>query len=90
MDPKLSKFPPVPSKSKWKIEEREVVHKSKWHRYMHDKGFTDHGKAYEYFYLSKEFSVGILALTEDQKMVLVKQYRYLTNRVSSEVPGLDQ
>lgn len=82
----LLKFRPTPEESKWKIEQREIVLESKWNRYVHDSGKTDHGSDFDYYYVQINHSVGVVAMTKG-KVILVRQYRYPTARVSLEVPG---
>ncbi len=78
---------PLSKTAKWSLEKREEIHKNPWYSYLHDSGKTDSGKKFDYFYVGKVFSVGAIALTEDRKLILVRQYRYLTQRDSLEVPG---
>lgn len=79
-------FPPEKDKSKWQIDSREIIHENPWYKYVHDKGKTNKGHDYEYYFLQINYSVGIIGLAEG-KLILVRQYRYLTNRDSLEVPG---
>ena len=87
MDPELENINPRPKDSRYQIKKRQVIHENRWYRYVHDQGEMDNGKSYDYFFISKNFSVGIIALTEKQQIILVRQYRYLTLRDSLEVPG---
>lgn len=87
MDPELKERLPKPDESKWTIEQREVLHKNSWHQYMHDYGKTDSGKEFNYFYTDIGGSVAAVALTAKRELILVRQYRYLTNRDSLEVPS---
>jgi len=87
MEDNFKQLRPKPETSKWIIEKREVIHKNPWYQYLHDSGKTDTGKAFDYYYVGKVFSVGAIALTEERKLILVRQYRYLTERESLEVPG---
>lgn len=73
--------------SKWKLEKREVIHENPWYEYVHDSGKTDTGRTYDYFYVNKKPSTALIALTEDQQLILVREYHYTTNRDSLEVPG---
>ena len=82
----LLKQRPSKENSKWKIDSREIVHENPWYRYIHDKGKTDKNKEYDYYYIQINFSVGIIAMI-DGKLILVRQYRYLTDRDSLEIPG---
>lgn len=82
----LLKHRPSKGKSKWQIDSREIIHRNPWYNYVHDKGRTDHGRDYDYYYVQKDFSAGVICL-DDGHMIMVNQYRYLTNRNSLEIPG---
>ena len=87
MDPELKEINPNPDESKWQLEKREIVHKNPWYNYVHDSGKTDTGKPFDYFFKDIGFSAAAIALTEKGKLILVRQYRYVTNKSSLEVPG---
>jgi len=87
MSENLSNWRPRQKESRWNILKREVLHRNPWYTYVCDKGIRDDGQPFEYYYLSIPFAVGVLALTENNELVLVKQYRYLTSKDSLEVPG---
>lgn len=79
---------PKPADSRWQVKTREVLVKNRWHEYRHDAGKTDYGSAYDYYYVYKRYgSVCIVPLTTDGKLVMVRQYRYLLNDDSFELPG---
>lgn len=73
---------------RWKTETSEVIHKNPWFSYLHDQGLTNSGKPFHYYYFAYEHCpVNVVALTKDHKLILVRQYRYLVNAWSLEVPG---
>lgn len=78
---------PQAATSRWKIHARTVLSKNPWYEYRHDQGQTDHGKTYNYYYVYKKQSAGIVALDEEGKLIMVRQYRYLLNTESLEIPG---
>lgn len=80
------KHRPEKNKSKWQIDSREVLHENPWYKYVHDKGKTDQDKDYNYYYIQTDFSVGVIGLV-GSKLIMVRQYRYLTGRDSLEIPG---
>jgi len=82
----LMKYRPKPEDSKWKINSREIIHENSWYRYIHDRGKLPNGKDFDYYYVQVEFSMGVLPVIDGQ-LLLVRQYRYLTGRLSLEVPG---
>ncbi len=88
MEGSLQNDDPKPAGSRWRIETREVIASNRWHEYRHDSGVTDYGKPYDYFYIYKKYgSVAVIPLTSDGKIVFVRQYRYLMNSDSLEIPG---
>lgn len=78
---------PTSGESRWKISKREVLGRNPWYEYRRDVGVTDFGKPYEYYYVYKKHSAGIVAVTPDRKLVFVRQYRYLLNADCLEIPG---
>ena len=79
---------PKPAASRWQVKKREVLVKNRWHEYRHDTGKTDFGKGYDYYYVYKRHgSVCVVPITTDGNIVMVRQYRYLANADSLELPG---
>ncbi|MBI4122227.1 MAG: NUDIX hydrolase [Parcubacteria group bacterium] len=78
---------PKADQSLWRIDKREVLHTNPWYEYRHDAGVTDHGKPFNYYYVYRRCSVAVVALTEDNRVVLVRQYRYLLNQEMLQLPG---
>ncbi len=83
----LMKDEPRQESSRWKIEKREVLHKNPWYEYRHDAGLTQQQKPFDYYYVYKGRSCGILALTGDRRLILVRQYRYLESQDLLQIPG---
>ncbi|OGH64947.1 MAG: hypothetical protein A2821_00525 [Candidatus Magasanikbacteria bacterium RIFCSPHIGHO2_01_FULL_41_23] len=69
-----------------KISE-ETIHKNPWCEYKHDEFKFSNGKAGDYYYLESRGGVMIVPVLPDGRIVLVRQYRYLTDRHSIEFPG---
>lgn len=78
---------PRQDQSRWKIEKREVLHKNPWYEYRHDAGLTAEQKPFDYYYVYKGQSCGILALTTDHRLIMVRQYRYLEASDMLQIPG---
>jgi ADP-ribose pyrophosphatase len=74
-------------KNKWTRSSRKELFKSPYNSYYHDVGKTHMGKDFNYYYIHCGPSAGVIALTDNNQVVLVRQYRYTTNRISLEVPG---
>lgn len=83
----LLKLRPTPKESKWKIEKRELLNNNPWYSFVHDAGKTDKKKPFDYYYVQLERGAGVIAKTAEGKLLLIRQFRYPTNRESLEVPG---
>jgi ADP-ribose pyrophosphatase len=73
---------------KWKILSSEYLFKDLWFTVRKDKCQTPDGKIVDSYYVF-EFPTWAtaLALTDDNKVILVKQYRHAIAEVSLELPG---
>ena len=60
---------------------------NKWWDYVIDKYFLPNGKEGEYHYVHTPGSVFIIPVCDDGKIIMIRQYRYLNDRVSLELPG---
>ncbi len=88
MEDSVNNDEPKPNTSRWRVSKREVLVKNRWHEYRHDAGQTDFGTSYDYYYVYKRHgSVCVIPVTPDGQIVMVRQYRYLMNDDSLELPG---
>lgn len=88
MDTHLSEQEPRASKSRWRLQKREVLHKNPWYEYRHDSGLTEQGKPYDYYYIYYGSpSALVIALTPEKEMILVRQYRYAVGHDLLQIPG---
>ena len=73
---------------KWKILSSEYLFKEEWFTVRKDKCETTEGKVVDPYYVF-EFPTWAtaLALTEDDKVILVRQYRHALEEVCLELPG---
>jgi len=72
----------------WKVLEYTYLHKDNWLTVRKDTCELPNGKVISgYYVLEYPDWVNVLALTEDNKVVLVKQYRHALGQVGMEVPG---
>jgi len=73
---------------KWKILSSEYLFREVWFTVRKDKCETPDGKIVDPYYVF-EFPTWAtaLALTEDNKVILVRQYRHAVGEVSLELPG---
>lgn len=73
---------------KWKVLESTYLHKDDWLTVRKDKCELPNGKVISgYYVLEYPDWVNVFALTEDNKVILVKQYRHALGQVGIEVPG---
>ncbi|MDB4925833.1 NUDIX hydrolase [Mucilaginibacter sp.] len=76
------------SELKWKICHSEYIHKGPWATLRTDKCEMPDGRVVdEYFVLEYPNWVNGVALTADNKVIMVRQYRHAANIVSLEIPG---
>ena len=73
---------------KWTVLESEYLHRDRWFNVRREKCLTPSGKLVEPYYVY-DFPtwVSALALTEEGKVILVKQYRHAIGEVCIELPG---
>jgi ADP-ribose pyrophosphatase len=73
---------------KWTVLESEYLHKEAWLTIRKDKCQMPNGKIIPAFYVNEYPEwVNACALTEDGKVVMVKQYRHGIGQVGIELPG---
>lgn len=73
---------------KWKTLSSEYLFNDRWFRVRKEKCETPGGKIIDPYYIY-DFSpwVGALALAEDGKVVMVRQYRHAFGETGIEIPG---
>jgi len=73
---------------KWKILSSEYLFKDLWFTVRKDKCETPDGKIIDPYYVY-EFPTWVtaLAITKDEKVIMVKQYRHAIDDVCLEIPG---
>lgn len=64
----------------------EKIHENPWWSYHHDTLALPSGKQRDYFYAVTTGAALIIPVTEDGRLILVRQYRYLSQRFSLEFP----
>ncbi|MCI0717238.1 MAG: NUDIX hydrolase [Chlorobi bacterium] len=72
---------------RWKKVSSETKFTNKWWSYKVDKYLYPNGSGGEYHYAFTFGSVFIVPVTDKGKILMVKQYRYLNDRLSIEFPG---
>ncbi|MFH1253211.1 MAG: NUDIX hydrolase [Candidatus Uhrbacteria bacterium] len=74
------------SLEKWTKLSSEVFHKNKWWQGLHDRFRLPNGKEGDYFYTKTPGAVMIIAVDNNGKVLLHRQYRYLFDKESLELP----
>ncbi len=72
---------------RWRTVSRSILHANPYWRYRRDVFELPDGGEGEYFYVETPGSVMVIPIDESGRLVLVRQYRYLNDRVSLEFPG---
>lgn len=71
----------------WKKIFSEEVFSTPWMSIYHDRFEMGNGHKGNYFYLHTRGSALTIPVLEDGRIVLIRQYRYLINSVSIELPA---
>lgn len=72
----------------WKVIDSELLYKQPWLTVRKEKCELPNGKIMEAYYtLEYPTWVNAFALTEDSRVVMVKQYRHGLGIISTEIPG---
>jgi len=74
------------SLSKWKKISETVLFKNPWWIYKKDETILPNGKPGEYHYVHTNGASMVVPILDDGRVVLVRQYRYLNDRLSLEFP----
>ncbi len=72
---------------RWTKLREETVHRNPWWLYMRDRVRHPAGTLGDYHYVRTPGSVMIIPHRDDDRFVLVRQYRYLNDRDSVEFPA---
>jgi ADP-ribose pyrophosphatase len=76
------------SELKWKTCSSTYIHKGPWATLRSDKCEMPDGRIVEQYYVLEYPNwANAVALTEDNKIIMVRQYRHAANIVSLEIPG---
>lgn len=70
----------------WKSLFSEEVFATPWMSIYHDQFQMPDGKKGNYFYMHTRGSSLVIPVTDEKEVILVKQYRYLMNMASIELP----
>lgn len=76
----------VPASSPWTTLERREVYRNQWMTVREDDVITPTGTPGIYGVVSKSLALGVVAIDEQDRVVLVGQWRYPHDRWSWELP----
>lgn len=77
-----------PNDLTWKLLSSEYIHKGKWATLRIDKCEMPDGRIVDDYYVLEYGNwVNAIAVTEENKILMVHQYRHAANIVSLEIPG---
>ena len=72
----------------WKLLSSHYIHKGPWATLRIDKCEMPDGRIVDDYYVLEYSSwVNAVAITEDNKVLMVKQYRHAAGIISLEIPG---
>ncbi|RFB75576.1 NUDIX hydrolase [Methylovirgula sp. 4M-Z18] len=72
----------------WRVESRRVIHADRWMNLHAERIVSPNGAVIDpYYLLHYPEWVHVVALTPERQMLLVRQYRHGTKRMSLELPG---
>lgn len=74
-------------KNPWKTLSTEVVYQNPWWSVYRSKVVRPDGTNGEYNFIKKDDVVAVAAITENQEIYVIGQYRYATDQYSLELPG---
>jgi 8-oxo-dGTP pyrophosphatase MutT (NUDIX family) len=73
-------------KNPWTRLESRLIYENPWIRVREDQVVSPHGARGIYGVIETRLATGVVALSDDQKICLVGQYRYPTEEYSWEIP----
>ena len=90
--PPLTFHPETPTTSPWETHATKVVYVNDWMSLREDQVTTPTGTEGVYGVVSKPLALGVVAIDDEDNVVLIGQWRYPHDRWSWELPegGLDE
>ena len=77
---------PNVEKSPWKTLESKKIYENAWYALRQDQVRTHTGEQITYTYMEHPGAVAIVPVTDDQKIVLIRSYRYTVKDWCWEIP----
>ena len=73
-------------KSPWETLSSKKIYENQWYALRQDQVRTHTGKQITYTYMEHPGAVAVVPVTADQKIVLIRSYRYTVNDWCWEIP----
>ena len=70
----------------FKIISSETIDENPWWKYKHDKYLSSSGEEGDYYYGESSGAAMVVPVLDDGRLVLINQYRYLSDRFNVEFP----
>jgi ADP-ribose pyrophosphatase len=76
------------SLKKWKLKKSEIVFEHKWYKLRKDEVELPNGRVVDDYFVSVRPNVVVIfALTDNDEVVLVRQYKHGVQQIVTELPG---
>jgi ADP-ribose pyrophosphatase len=73
---------------KWKLKKSEIVFNHKWYKLRRDEVELPNGRVVDDYFVSVRPNVVVIfAITSEDKVVLVRQYKHGVQEIVTELPG---
>ncbi len=73
--------------TEWRVLKKSVAFSCPWYQIAREKIRLPTDQVIDYFYVTIPPSVMVIPITADERVVLLRQYRYPTRSFSYELPG---
>jgi ADP-ribose pyrophosphatase len=70
----------------WETISSKTVLDTKWFKIKHNRYILPNNKEGDYYFVKSRGSAIVVPITGDGKIVMIKQYRYLIKKISTEFP----
>ena len=72
---------------RWQVTRRSVAWENRWYRLLHDEVLLPDGSMIDYYLSDRPDIAIVLAVTDDDQVLLVSQYRHGAGGTTIELPG---
>jgi ADP-ribose diphosphatase len=71
----------------WQLRTRRLAWGNQWYRVLHDEVELPDGSVIDYYLSERPHVAIVFAVTDDDQVVLVRQYRHGSGQIMLELPG---